>query len=294
MIKFFRHIRKSLVEQNQMGKYLKYAIGEILLVVIGILIALQINTWNEQQKTKEKELKYLSLIKQEMEGNLQSIQFEQKVLDDFLVGIKQLLKWYAEPDPTLTNKQLSKILVPILSKDMDFYFKNGTLNEIIATGNLKDITNDSIRNILASISGNLERVRAQEKTLNDYIAKGNNYLEKKGSIKQIVVDAGRNQRYEIPADSKEISNLFLLQSDEFENIMVYAALTGGSLDRENYATFHKELQTLIALIDQELQQTNWYMDTETIIYVAAAALILRVVIKVILRYAKEQKEEESE
>lgn len=50
MIKFFRHIRRSLINQNQMGKYLKYAIGEIVLVVIGILIALQINNWNESRK----------------------------------------------------------------------------------------------------------------------------------------------------------------------------------------------------------------------------------------------------
>lgn len=49
MIKFFRHIRRSHINQNQMGKYFKYAIGEILLVVIGILIALQINNINENK-----------------------------------------------------------------------------------------------------------------------------------------------------------------------------------------------------------------------------------------------------
>jgi len=47
MIKFFRKIRQNLLRENKTGKYFKYAIGEITLVVIGILIALQINNWNE-------------------------------------------------------------------------------------------------------------------------------------------------------------------------------------------------------------------------------------------------------
>ncbi len=50
MNKFFRTIRKKLIEEKQVGNFLKYAIGEILLVVNGILIALQINNWNEQRK----------------------------------------------------------------------------------------------------------------------------------------------------------------------------------------------------------------------------------------------------
>jgi Family of unknown function (DUF6090) len=52
MIKFFRKIRYNLMEQNKTGKYLKYAIGEIVLVVIGILIALQINNWNDKRNIK--------------------------------------------------------------------------------------------------------------------------------------------------------------------------------------------------------------------------------------------------
>ena len=50
MLKFFRSIRRQLLNENKTGKYFRYAIGEILLVVIGILIALQINNWNEGRK----------------------------------------------------------------------------------------------------------------------------------------------------------------------------------------------------------------------------------------------------
>ena len=52
MIKFFRKIRYDLMEKNKTGKYFKYAIGEFLLVVIGILVALQINNWNENKQAQ--------------------------------------------------------------------------------------------------------------------------------------------------------------------------------------------------------------------------------------------------
>ena len=63
MIKFFRHIRKSLLMENKTGKYLKYAIGEIILVVIGILIALSINNWNEERKNRILEDDYYCMEK---------------------------------------------------------------------------------------------------------------------------------------------------------------------------------------------------------------------------------------
>jgi hypothetical protein len=52
MLKFFRKIRQNLLSEGKTGKYLKYAFGEIILVVIGILIALQINNWNENRKNR--------------------------------------------------------------------------------------------------------------------------------------------------------------------------------------------------------------------------------------------------
>jgi hypothetical protein len=62
MIKFFRKIRYDLMEKNKTGKYLKYAIGEIVLVVIGILIALSINNWNQENENKKLAIVYMNSL----------------------------------------------------------------------------------------------------------------------------------------------------------------------------------------------------------------------------------------
>lgn len=74
MIKFFRSLRKQLLVENRTAKYLTYAIGEIVLVVIGILIALQINNWNTAKKLDAKELVLLSELKSNLETNLENLE----------------------------------------------------------------------------------------------------------------------------------------------------------------------------------------------------------------------------
>ena len=69
MIKFFRKIRQKLLSENKFGKYLKYAIGEILLVMIGILLALQVNNWNEKRRNKINEQFILNSLHQDFLHN---------------------------------------------------------------------------------------------------------------------------------------------------------------------------------------------------------------------------------
>ena len=73
MIKFFRHIRKSLIMENNTSKYFKYATGEIVLVVIGFLIALQINNWNENRKDRIKEIHFLNNVKTDLKLDIAEI-----------------------------------------------------------------------------------------------------------------------------------------------------------------------------------------------------------------------------
>jgi hypothetical protein len=70
MIKFFKQIRQSLLSENKFSKYLLYAIGEIILVFIGIAMALQFNNWNEAKKTREKEQQVLTEIVSDLEYTL--------------------------------------------------------------------------------------------------------------------------------------------------------------------------------------------------------------------------------
>ena len=96
MIKFFRRIRQKLLSENKFSKYLIYAIGEIFLVVIGILIALQINNWNESKKLVAKEKKVLAEIVDNLNTNekilVDNINIESKriaAIDSILTAIQK-------------------------------------------------------------------------------------------------------------------------------------------------------------------------------------------------------------
>ena len=88
MIKFFRKIRQNLLNEGKTAKYFKYAIGEIVLVVIGILIALSINTWNENRKNKNEASFQLSKLKDNLNADKAQIKM---VIDEDSTYINNLI-----------------------------------------------------------------------------------------------------------------------------------------------------------------------------------------------------------
>ena len=88
MIKFFRRIRQRLLTENKFSKYLIYAIGEIVLVVIGILIALQINNWNEYQKERKSEHLILSEIRDNLKYDLNDFESNITTLQNKSISSK--------------------------------------------------------------------------------------------------------------------------------------------------------------------------------------------------------------
>lgn len=80
MLKFFRRIRQKLIVEGQLSRYLLYAIGEILLVMIGILLALQVNNWNEYRKESIKEREILMALADNLEINVQTLEADIETL----------------------------------------------------------------------------------------------------------------------------------------------------------------------------------------------------------------------
>jgi len=90
MIKFFRKIRKNMIKENKASKYMLYAVGEIILVIIGILIALAISDWNGKRLEKKSEIHILSELRKGILMDLELIINEQKLVIDAIDDIKLL------------------------------------------------------------------------------------------------------------------------------------------------------------------------------------------------------------
>ena len=140
MIKFFRNIRQSLIMENKTSKYLKYAIGEIVLVVIGILIALQINNWNEDKKLKKEENKLLLALLEEIESNIYSVDITIKDNDTILKESTNFLKRINNNDNS--DFEIYEIL-RVLGYNTN-KIETSILNEILGTNSRALISNDTI------------------------------------------------------------------------------------------------------------------------------------------------------
>jgi len=149
MIKFFRKIRQKMIAENRVSRYMLYAIGEIILVVFGILIALQVNEWNETRKSQLRKNLLLKGLKVEFEANL--TQLDSVLHYDQLVAKSTYeflhLDW--EKAQTLPVDSLRQKLQNT-SWLWTFDPQNGALRTGISSGNIHLIKNDTLINLLFS------------------------------------------------------------------------------------------------------------------------------------------------
>jgi len=158
MIKFFRKIRQKMLSENKFSKYLIYAIGEIILVVIGILIALSINNWNENRKNRISESEYYC-----------------KLLADFELDRQNIAELYKESQHKIETSK--KLLLDLNNKNRDKSFlvnnylqalrtnafspSKVAMTDLVSSGKLNLLVNDSLKNSLVRYYGELDNLLYQ-------------------------------------------------------------------------------------------------------------------------------------
>ncbi|TXD54376.1 MULTISPECIES: DUF6090 family protein [unclassified Polaribacter] len=149
MIKLFRNARKSMIKGNRTTKYLLYAIGEIILVVIGILIALAINNNNEVKKLRKQEVSYLKNLKADIKLELKNNDSIINYRWETAKAAARLLEFKTletANDVVELEMAINKVFSRII-----FTPTNNTYKELLSSGNLHYITNDAIKNELLEL-----------------------------------------------------------------------------------------------------------------------------------------------
>ena len=152
MIKFFRKIRRNLLSEGKTGKYFKYAIGEIILVVIGIVIALQINNWNENRKSNNILKNYYYQILTDLSKDYNRIYYDLYALEtDYIEPYNEFIKNL----PSQRNAEAIISSSSILEYRTTAYtnFNTTTIETLQSTGDIKLIPTD-IRNKLIELKNN--------------------------------------------------------------------------------------------------------------------------------------------
>lgn len=169
MIKFFRNIRQNLIKENRTARYLKYAIGEILLVVVGILVALQINNWNEQKKLRQLETVYLNRLMNDLDHDLTNIDNVNESIGQHQAIIKRFIR---AMNSTQEKDSLQITLTTFFEKGwimFEFVPSKNTYIDLAQTGNMKVINNTELVNEIISYYGYMSQIEESNNINKDWI-----------------------------------------------------------------------------------------------------------------------------
>ncbi|MGZ0015051.1 DUF6090 family protein [Yeosuana sp. AK3] len=177
MIKFFRKIRQKMLTENKFGKYMTYAIGEIVLVVIGILIALSLNNWNQEKSERKSEKQYIFSLIEDAKTDLSNFNNAIIVNEERIKILDSLASMcfnYNEEegkDPELIIQNNKAYKHPVFVT-----YTDRTLAQLKNTGNIGLITDKSIVDAIVEYEGYFEKLTNQqvwyESALNNLIESG--------------------------------------------------------------------------------------------------------------------------
>lgn len=237
MLKIFRNIRKQMLSEGKTVQYLKYALGEIILVVIGILIALSINNWNQEKTNRTEEQNYYKYIKRQLNEDKGEISGNVDYNNNYLRQYKYAIDIIEKNDRTEIDS-LAKISIKLM-KYSDFHRQSNIYETIVNSGEIKLLKNHQI----------IEKLQKLEETYIYMNTLENTHAEAVNSF--IVPDIVSM----IKVYDMKIENIAKFYSFKFQNYFVL--LTSLMMEKnEIYQRGLDEIKVLNNLIDDELGIEN--------------------------------------
>ena len=250
MINFFRNIRQRLIKESRVSKYLVYAIGEIILVVIGILIALQINNQNELRKVRAQEQNYLQQLEQEFTYNQAQLEKVMASNARFGEAAREILNHTGPDKPLISEEDLVKLLVAMVNSEVQYRPSNGVLDEIISSGKLGIFKDTELRRLLSSWDGLMYMLKFQEDEQNAYRKDLIGFLNEKGNVRQLFYTT-RSELLDLTRSKFENENREILKSIVFENQTMSFRTASFSTNAYYYPKVGTCIEEILHLIDQE-------------------------------------------
>jgi len=142
MINFFRKIRQNLLLEGKIRKYVKYAFGEIVLVMVGILLALQVTNWNNQRLERLREQAILKNLQIDFQNNIANLETASASFEAAYQASVDLLE-IIKGDQQINPEEVEHLVDIIVNKTMSYDLITGSINEIFNTGSL-NLIQDSV------------------------------------------------------------------------------------------------------------------------------------------------------
>ncbi|MBT8395273.1 MAG: hypothetical protein KJN66_10545 [Bacteroidia bacterium] len=264
MIKFFRKIRQNLISENKFSKYLIYAIGEIALVMIGILLALQVSNWNKQHNDRKEEKQILIQLRSEFLQNLAQLNDKFLLRENILTNGETILNLIDNPKPNINSDSLNRLLSKTLTAPT-FEASLGVTNEILNSGKLYLIKNDELRHNISGLRGDIDfatEVEVMWKDLRDnfYIPFLTESIQLRNIYNELLSDSGilnimtsknTNSAASMGKSRKGINiETFLIDSELEDYISNMLAIN--YVAKIQMTGLYNNMETILELINSEL------------------------------------------
>jgi len=249
MIKFFRKIRQRLLTNNKFSKYLIYAIGEIILVVIGILIALQINNWNQNKILKIEEVKSLKALNSEFQENLHIF---DSIFELHLIRNDAISKILFSDVSNYSLSSLDSLYI-----EANFNWTSNPsfsiYNSLINSGKIQLIANDTLKNRISQFKELVNDYLEDEIFIMNFASQFSMEHFVNDEVMLVESKFGLRLRNEIETLQDKNNYLNEFKSPKYRNRLSIVLLNGKPLISVGILV-RKEMVSLIEMIESEIDK----------------------------------------